>query len=113
MSYNIISTILLLYYQYHCYHYYYYVSRHGPHSLTYHSILTLEEKLTQKQKKIVKGEIIEGWLQDEIIGAFFYKICLGRSDLKYCEAALALSLARFGTVHVSPTIISNYLYTYL
>ena len=49
--------------------------------------MTMEEQLSQKQNNVLKGSIIEGWLQDDIIGAYLYRMCLGRSELRYCEAA--------------------------
>ena len=67
--------------------------------------MTLEERLGAKQKRAMQGRIIEGWLQDKVIGAYLYKICFGKSDVKYCEAALALHLVKERNVYVRTKFI--------
>lgn len=65
--------------------------------------------MSAKQRRQVSnkgGDIIEGWLQDEVIGSFFYKLCQ-REDAKYCEAALALHLAKEGNTRVSSVLINE------
>ena len=69
--------------------------------ITYLSILSLEVIFTfneyENVRKIDKG-VRPGWLQDEVIAAYFYCLRQCHKNLEFIDASEALAAGMFGSI---------------